>query len=47
MKEIAFREQELNVWEEFLTNRKVVRLEEFGHYPQEKATEILIKILRE
>ena len=47
MKDIAFREQELNVWAEFLTNKRVVRLEEVGHYPQEEATEILIKILRE
>ncbi len=46
MKDIAFREQELNVWEELMTNKKVFRLEEVGHYPQEEATEIFIKVLK-
>lgn len=47
MKDIAFREQELNVWEDLMTNKKVVRLEEAGHYPQEEATEIFINELKE
>lgn len=47
MKDIAFREQELKVWEDLMTNKKVLRLEEVGHYPQEEATEIFIKELKE
>jgi len=37
MKDIAFREQELSVWEDAFPEAKVVRLEEVGHFVQEEA----------
>ena len=46
MKDIAFREKELIVWENLMTNKKVIRLENAGHYPQEEATEIFIEALK-
>ena len=45
MKDIAFREKELNVWIDLMTNKKVIKLENIGHYPQEEATNIFIKEL--
>lgn len=47
MKDIAFREQELEIWEDLMTNRKVIRLAEVGHYPQEEATERFIAALKD
>jgi haloalkane dehalogenase len=36
MKDIAFREKELNTWSEAFPDAKVVRLENVGHYVQEE-----------
>lgn len=47
MKDIAFREQELNFWVENWHNPRVIKLSEAGHYPQEEATDELIKVLQE
>jgi len=47
MKDIAFREKELNVWVNLMTNKKVIKLDTIGHYPQEEATEVFIRELKE
>jgi haloalkane dehalogenase len=47
MKDIAFREKELNYWVENWNNPKVIRLENVGHYPQEEAADDVIKALKE
>ncbi|MBI3134285.1 MAG: alpha/beta fold hydrolase [Bacteroidetes bacterium] len=47
MKDIAFREKELNHWLSSWENAKVIRLDNVGHYPQEEAPEILIRELKE
>lgn len=41
MKDIAFREKELNTWIEALPGAQVLRLEDVGHYVQEEATDRL------
>jgi pimeloyl-ACP methyl ester carboxylesterase len=46
MKDIAFREQELNFWIENWENPKVIKLEDIGHFPQEENPETLIKELK-
>ncbi len=46
MKDIAFREQEFNVWNKELTNKTVVKLDNVGHYPHEEATEIFVEELK-
>jgi len=46
MKDIAFREKELNTWIENWHNPQVVRLDNVGHYPQEEAPEALIDALK-
>ncbi len=46
MKDIAFREKELNAWENLLTSKKVVRLDNVGHYPQEEAAQTFIHELK-
>lgn len=47
MKDIAFRESELNYWlEHWKNNPKVIRLDNVGHYPQEEAAEVVIEALR-
>ena len=46
MKDIAFREQELNYWIEHWKNPKVIRLQKIGHFPQEEAPEDVIKELK-
>ena len=45
MKDIAFREKELNHWLKHWPNAEVTRLPEVGHYPQEEATEVVIGVL--
>jgi haloalkane dehalogenase len=45
MKDIAFREEELNTWIENWNNPKVIRLPEIGHFPQEEAPQIIIEEL--
>jgi len=47
MKDIAFREKELNVWNRELTNKTVIKLENVGHYPHEEATDVFIDRLQE
>ncbi len=47
MKDIAFREKELNYWLDNWQNPKVVRLPEVGHFPQEEAPSAVIKELLE
>lgn len=46
MKDIAFREKELNFWVANWKNPKVIKLEKVGHYPQEEAPQELIKELK-
>ncbi|MGA2298788.1 MAG: alpha/beta fold hydrolase [FCB group bacterium] len=47
MKDIAFREKELNYWIANWNNPKVIKLDEIGHYPQEEAPDVVIKELKE
>jgi len=47
MKDIAFREKELNYWIANWNNPKVVRLSKAGHYPQEEAPEEVVKALQD
>lgn len=46
MKDIAFREKELNHWIENWHNPKVLKLKEAGHFPQEEAPEVVIGELK-
>jgi len=46
MKDIAFREQELNYWIENWNNPKVIKLPETGHFPQEEAPDKVIEELK-
>lgn len=46
LKDIAFREQELNYWTANWNNVKVIKLETVGHFPQEEAPEIVIRELK-
>lgn len=46
MKDIAFREQEFNVWDKELTNKSVIKLNNTGHYPHEEAADIFIDELK-
>ncbi|MGA3013848.1 MAG: alpha/beta fold hydrolase [Bacteroidales bacterium] len=46
MKDIAFRERELNYWVENWVGAKVIKLEGTGHFPQEESPEVLIKELK-
>lgn len=43
MKDIAFRENELNCWIENWQNPKVIKLSNTGHYPQEETPEAVIQ----
>jgi len=47
MKDIAFREKELNHWVENWNDPKVIRLPDVGHYPQEESPEDVIRALKE
>ena len=47
MKDIAFREQDLNFWLDNWKNSTVVKLPAVGHFPQEEAPEEVIKVLKE
>jgi pimeloyl-ACP methyl ester carboxylesterase len=47
MKDIAFREPQLNYWISNWNNPKVVRLSDVGHYPQEEAPKEVIKALQD
>lgn len=46
MKDIAFREQELNYWIENWNNPKVIKLAEIGHFPQEETPNKVIEELK-
>lgn len=46
MKDIAFREKELNHWIKHWNDPKVIRLEDTGHYPQEESPIEVIKALQ-
>lgn len=46
MKDIAFREKELNYWIKNWNDPKVIRLEESGHYPQEESPADVIDALK-
>lgn len=46
MKDIAFREQELNHWVKHWNNPKVIKLQKVGHFPQEEASEKVIQQLK-
>ncbi len=46
MKDIAFTKRELKVWKDLMTNKKVIALDEVGHYPQEEVTDLFIKELK-
>lgn len=45
-KDIAFRDQEFQVWDKLMTNKEVVKLKDVGHYPQEEASDIFIDELK-
>ena len=47
MKDIAFREQELNKWSTEWPDAKVVKLPEVGHFPQEEAPDEVIRMLKD
>ncbi len=47
MKDIAFREQDLNYWLKHWKYSKTIKLTEVGHFPQEEAPEAVIKELSE
>ncbi|WP_212748435.1 alpha/beta fold hydrolase [Maribacter algarum] len=46
MKDIAFREQELNQWIANSQNPTIIKLPEIGHFPQEEAPKIIINELK-
>ncbi len=46
MEDIAFREKELNFWIQNLDNPKVLKLEKVGHFPQDEASEEVVKELQ-
>ncbi len=43
MKDIAFRENELNYWVTHWQNSKTIRLPDAGHYPQEEHPDVIIQ----
>ena len=45
MKDIAFREKELNIWDKGLKNKEIIRLKNAGHYPHEEAAERFSEVL--
>ncbi len=44
--DIAFKEEELEVWTNLMLNHTQIRLKKVGHFPPEEAPEILIKELK-
>jgi len=46
LKDIAFREKELNIWLNEFKNSTVVKLPNVGHFPAEEAPEEVIKALK-
>lgn len=47
MKDIAFREPELNYWISNWNNPKVIKLQECGHFPQEEEPKMVIEELKD
>ena len=47
MKDIAFREKELNYWVANWKNTKVIKLDTVGHFPQEEAPDKIIEELKQ
>ena len=47
MKDVAFREEELKVWETQFSDHKTVRLEGVGHYVPEEAGSELVPMIKE
>ncbi len=45
MKDLAFREKELQTWEDLFSNSKTARLKGVGHYVQEEAGPDMIPIM--
>ncbi|WP_438449202.1 alpha/beta fold hydrolase [Gorillibacterium sp. sgz5001074] len=45
-KDIAFRDQELRTWSEFLTNRDIVTFKNAGHFLQEEAAQECCEYIR-
>lgn len=46
MKDIAFREQDLNFWLKNWKNSSVIKLQKVGHFPQEESPEEVIRALK-
>lgn len=46
MKDIAFREKELNVWINEFNDARVLKLDNAGHYPHDEASELFIQELK-
>jgi pimeloyl-ACP methyl ester carboxylesterase len=46
MKDIAFREKELQTWLELFPQARLIRLEDAGHYPQEEKPAVVTEVLR-
>ena len=46
LKDIAFREKELDVWKSLLTDAAVITLEGVGHFVQEEAPDVLVREVR-
>jgi haloalkane dehalogenase len=46
MKDIAFREQEFDVWNKEITNKTLVKLDNAGHYPHEEASDKFIEEIK-
>jgi haloalkane dehalogenase len=47
MKDIAFREKELNYWLDNMNNTRVIKLDSVGHFPQEEAPGVIIEELQQ
>ena len=47
MKDVAFREMELKIWEDMFSHSKTVKLEGVGHYVPEETGSELIPIIKE
>ena len=45
-RDIAFREKEFRIWDEALPDKKVIKLENAGHYPHEEAAETVIEAIK-
>ena len=46
MKDIAFREQELNKWSHLLRNCNMIKYEDVGHFVQEEMRPELCQVIK-